>query len=156
LGFAQAARRSLSDKSDKLLAFESSRQAGPDSFLADDQPLRGVQLRQHPRLSVSFPLTFLVDGDSAVKDGNALDIGGGGMFFESAHRIAARSLLTIEFGLRPGLNFRVRGRTVSSSTDPVNKIHRHRVVFEALPEDVRSAIVEYVNTAWRMALMSRL
>lgn len=124
--------------------------------MADDEPLRGVQLRKHPRLSVSFPLTFLVDGDAIVKDGNALDIGGGGMFFETAYRVAARSLLTIEFGLRPGLSLRVRGRTASSSCDKVNKTHRHRVVFEALPEDVRSTIVEHINAAWRAALMSRI
>ena len=124
--------------------------------MADDQPLRGVQLRKHPRLSVSLPLTFVVDGERIVRDGNALDIGGGGMFFESAHRVAARSSLTIDFGLRPGLNFQVRGRTVSSSTDPAKNIHRHRIVFEALPDNVRGAIVAYVNDGWRAALMSRI
>jgi len=124
--------------------------------VADDEPLRGVQLRKHPRLSVSFPLTFVVDGERIARDGNALDIGGGGMFFESAHRIAARSLLTIDFGLRPGLNFQVRGRTVSSHTNPGKNVHRHRVVFEALPDNVRGSIVAYVNDAWRAELMSRI
>ena len=124
--------------------------------MAKDEPSRGVQLRRHPRLSVTFPLTFVVDGEGVTRVGNALDIGGGGLFFESAHRIAAQSLLTIEFGLRPGLNFQVRGRTVSSSTDPAKNIHRHRIVFEALPDNVRGAIVAYVNDGWRAALMSRI
>jgi hypothetical protein len=123
--------------------------------VANDEPLRGVQLRKHPRLSVSFPLTFVVDGERITRDGNALDIGGGGMSFESAHRIAARSLLTIDFCLRPGLNFQVRSRTVSSSIDPAKNVHRHRIIFEALPENVRGAIMAYVNDAWRAALMNR-
>ena len=111
--------------------------------MANDQPSRGVQLRKHPRLSVSFPLTFVVDGDSVTKDGGALDIGGGGMSFESADSLAARSLLILCFGLRPGLNLQVRGRTISCSSDAAKNVHRYR-------------LVAYVNDSWRALLMSSI
>lgn len=78
------------------------------------------------------------------------------MSLESTQHIAPQSALTLTFGLRPSLNLRVRGQTVASYSGPGNKVHRHRVAFEALPENVQAAIVAYVNDAWRAALMSRL
>jgi hypothetical protein len=119
-------------------------------------PLRGVQLRKHPRLSVNFPLTYVVEGDPVQREGSAIDIGGGGMLIQSAQFMAVRSSLTIEFGLRPGLNLQVRGRTVSSFADAANNVYRHRIVFEPLPDEIRDAIVAYVNDGWRAELMRHI
>src|SRR5664279_2069676 len=43
--------------------------------------VNGVQLRKHPRLAVSFPLSYALDGNPVLKRGRALDIGCGGMHF---------------------------------------------------------------------------
>jgi hypothetical protein len=124
--------------------------------VSNDEPFRGVQLRKHPRLSVSFPLTYVVDGDSVTTDGIALDIGGGGMHFESTDAVPAGSLLTICFGLRTALNMQLRARAVSSSRIPATKYYRHRITFEALPDSIRDTIVAHVNEAWRAELMGRV
>ncbi|MGD0476405.1 MAG: PilZ domain-containing protein [Candidatus Velthaea sp.] len=124
--------------------------------MSNDDPLRGVQLRKHPRLSVSFPLTFLVDGDSRMREGRSVDIGAGGMHFESSDRVAPRSALTICFGLRPGLSLQLRAHVISVASQPAKRMHHYRVVFDEVPDHVREAIMSHVNDAWRAALMSKM
>ena len=112
----------------------------------------GIRLRQHSRLSVNFPLTYVVEGDVAPKPGRMRDIGGGGIQFESAESFAQNSALTIAFELPPGLDVELRGRTVLSVPDADDR-HRHRVAFVSVPDSVRTAIVDYVYKAFFDELM---
>jgi hypothetical protein len=118
-----------------------------------DNPLAGIQLRQHARLPVDFALTYVRDGDPAVKPGRARDIGGGGIYFESQESLPKASSVKIWFELGRGTTIEVDGQVASSSRDPANDVHGHRVAFIKLPDPVRDTIVAYIFDAWRTALM---
>jgi len=77
------------------------------------------------------------------------------MHFKSTNRVEPRSSLTISFELRLGLNLCVRGRAIATISDPANKVHHHRTVFDALPDHVRDSIIQHVNAAWRVSLIQQ-
>jgi c-di-GMP-binding flagellar brake protein YcgR len=112
----------------------------------------GVQLRKHPRYPVSFPLTYVLDGNPFVKRGRARDISGGGIHLESDESVPENTSMTISFELRPELNVEVRGRPVVNYY--ANGRHRHRIAFSTVSDAVRDSIVTFVYEAWRTDVLS--
>lgn len=94
--------------------------------MSTDDPLGRAQLRKHLRVAVSLPLTYILDGDRVPQDGRAVDIGGGGMRFESPTRVQPQRLLTITLDLHPGLSLQLRGRSLAITSNPANDVHHHR------------------------------
>ena len=100
-----------SDVRDSIRAFvfEALRTALMN-HLPDEHPKSAVHLRGYQRLNLRFRLTYSVEGDSAVRLGQARDISAGGIHFDSEEAIAEDAHVQMEFELRPDLRIAVRGK----------------------------------------------
>jgi hypothetical protein len=107
------------------------------------KPLRGD--RRHP---VILPLTYLVDGNSSVQLGHVIDIGGGGMHFESKENLPKDVSITVWFEL-PESKIEARGRVLASnSIGRAKDLYENRIAFAPVSDEVRASIEAFVAKAW--------
>jgi|ERR1035438_6094326 hypothetical protein len=114
----------------------------------------GIQPRKHLRLIITLPLKFFVDKEAVARDGMVIDVGAGGMHFESRHRFADSSALRLVFGLRPGRQFELQARVNSVWVDLESDKVRYRVAFVTIAKHIQDEIAEFVFNSWRETLLN--
>jgi methyl-accepting chemotaxis protein len=113
---------------------------------------RPVNHRAHARIRASFPLTYVADGDPALRSGRARDLGGAGICFESSYPLAADAALTVCFELQAGHTIEVRGRVVGTAYDDAQGVQVHRIAFADMQQEIAESISSFIVDARRVAI----
>jgi methyl-accepting chemotaxis protein len=149
----------LSEGAGMLTSLAGKLQDAVGRFRVDDvtaaSNVEPIQLRKYPRFRVQFPLTYWIDGGSAVKHGRARDLGGNGISFNSDEHLAENIALRISFGLQHGVTIEVGGRVLATDSGARKSEYFHRVVFTTIGEEIRELILAYILEARRDALTTR-
>jgi methyl-accepting chemotaxis protein len=109
-----------------------------------------IQMRKFPRFRMSLPIAFSIEGSQAMKQGQARDLGGGGMCFTSDEQLPLNAALTIRFALPTGETIEALGRNVAEQNHEGTALHH--ISFTALPDAMRESIMAYILDARREAL----
>jgi methyl-accepting chemotaxis protein len=114
-----------------------------------------IQLRKSPRFRVDFPVTYTVAGKPGFRRGQARDLGGGGICFESDENLMPNMLLTISFELAPPTKIDVAGRVVASRPGENGMSYSHRIAFTTVSDFDQNSILSYIRETRRDTLIAR-
>jgi methyl-accepting chemotaxis protein len=112
-----------------------------------------IQLRKFPRFRMNLPIAFSTEGSLAMKQGQARDLGGGGLCFTHDAKLPMGATLTIRFTLPTGQPIEARGHVVAEEDQAGTTLHH--IAFTELPNAMRESIIAHILDARREALTTR-
>jgi c-di-GMP-binding flagellar brake protein YcgR len=124
------------------------RTAVPTPVFVLDIPneIRKIQRRSFVRVKTFLPLTYQVvtkEGLSQPQKGNALDLSGGGMCFETFNKLENNELLSLRLTLPSG-ELNIGARILRANKSEETKSYKISSEFHEISEHDRDLIIRYV------------